>query len=144
MIAVVVEFYPIADKIDKLFCIIKYRVGKFARNVRRNVGRVTCFNVKTVQHRAFAYPVGELIIEQSRLLAKPCQVVTVKEMMRLVQQERLERLFHSLLAVENDLLIKPPVIDKDFCGQKILICVVKPVIITFAVSFVAVVSAHKA
>ena len=144
MIAVIIEFYPLAYDADKLFRIIQHCIGKLPCYICGNIGWVACFNVKTVQHRTFAYPLGKLAVKHCCLLAEPCQVMSIEEMVCFIEQERFERLFHRLLAMKYHLLVKPFVIDKDFCGQKILICMIKPVVITLAVGLMAVVSAHKA
>ena len=101
MVAVVIKFDVVANEVHHILSGLKNFLNKLPVNFLGNIGRIPCFNLETVKKGALANPPCERLVSESRLLAKPGQVVSVEKLAMLVQQKSLQTLFNSLLTVEH-------------------------------------------
>ena len=111
VVAVVVELDVVADEFHHVLGCGEDFLNELAVYFLGNVGRIPCFNVKTVEKRTLANPLGKGLVGERRLLAEPCKVMPIEKLAVLVQQKRLQALFDSLLAVEHGGVVKTPVLD---------------------------------
>lgn len=133
-VAAVIKLGDVADEVQHLLCGGEDVLCKVGADLLRNVRRIPCFNVETIQQCALAYPLSEGLIRQRCLLAEPRQIVSVKKLMMLIKQERFQTLLHSLLTVKDHRLAETAVTYEPPCRHYIKAGMVQPIVIPLAVS----------